>query len=68
MTIKKQVTIVELDSQEYATLDQAAEVLEQVCEAFEGSCEDCPLARLCSPNTDPAHIVRESILALRGEL
>lgn len=68
MTIKKQVTVVELDSQEYHTLDQAADILDQVCCAFEGSCEDCPLSRLCSPNSDPAQIVRESILALRGEL
>ena len=68
MKIKKQVTIVELDDQEYTTLDHAAEILEEVCGAFEGSCEDCPLARLCSPNSDPAYIVRESILALRGEL
>lgn len=68
MKIKKQVTTVELDSQEYATLDQAAEILEQVCCAFEGSCEGCPLSVLCSPNSDPAQIVRESILALRGEL
>ena len=68
MKIKKQMTIVELDDQEYATLDRAAEILEEVCGAFEGGCEDCPLARLCSPDGDPAHIVRESILALRGEL
>lgn len=68
MKIKKQVTVVELDSQEYHTLDQAAEILEEVCGAFEGSCDGCPLSCLCSPNSDPAHIVRESILALRGEL
>ena len=68
MEIKKQVTIVELDDQEYHTLDQAAGVLEQVCDAFEGNCEGCPLSTLCSPDSDPAHIVRESILALRGEL
>lgn len=68
MKIKKQVTTVELNDQEYDTLDQAAEILEQVCCAFECNCEGCPLARLCSPDTDPAHIVRESILALRGEL
>lgn len=68
MIVKKQVTIVELDSQEYHTLDQAAEILEQVCEAFEGGCEGCPLSRLRTPDSDPAQIVRESILALRGEL
>lgn len=68
MKIKKQVTVVELNDEEYTTLDHAAEILEEVCGAFEGSCEGCPLACLCSPSTDPAHIVRESVLALRGEL
>ena len=68
MTIKKQVTVVELDNQEYATLDQAAGILEQVCGAFEDNCESCPLSRLCSLDSDPAQTVRESILALRGEL
>lgn len=68
MKIKKQVTVVELDDQEYNTLDRAADILGEVCGAFEGSCEDCPLSRLCSPDSDPAHIVRESVLALRGEL
>lgn len=68
MTIKKQMTIVELDDQEYTTLDRAAEILEEVCGAFDQSCEGCPLSRLCAPDSDPAHIVRESILALRGEL
>lgn len=68
MKIKKQVTVVELDDEEYTTLDRAAEILEEVCCAFEGSCEGCPLSCLCSPNSDPAHIVRESVLALRGEL
>lgn len=68
MKIKKQVTVVELNNQEYHTLDQAADILDEVCCAFEGNCEDCPLSRLCAPDSDPAHIVRESILALRGEL
>lgn len=68
MKIKKQVTVVELDDQEYNALDQAADILEEVCSAFSISCEGCPLSGLCSPDSDPAHIVRESILALRGEL
>lgn len=68
MKIKEQVTVVELDDQEYNTLDQAADILEEVCCAFFDNCDGCPLSKLCSSDSDPAQFVRNSILALRGEL
>ena len=63
----EKVTRIEMSKEEIGILKQAEDILEDICNAFDTSCEDCPLHNVCLSEITPSNFLYKCINALPKE-